>query len=498
MTGIWVGGAFLASAIFGWRMAVLVWCLTGAFWLIRDRSGTVLIVLLVGFAAGAGAVRSVPPPTVESAPGWLDVATGIRGQVASAPTSTGSVQSFRLDVAEAHIDGAWQPMIGAICVTGSPFPPAGIGDHVTVFGRPRPAIDRPAAGQAALQQRGCGATLRATALTIDETGAGWEREFADRRAALSAVLRRAAPGDTGALLSGLVTGDDHGLTRQRELAFIQTGTTHITAMSGSNIALVVSILVTAGIAGGIRHHWLWQVVVVAAIWFYVALVGGEPPVVRAALVASAAIVSVRFGRRPDFVTLIVLAAVTMILVQPTQIWLLSFQFSFAASLGIVMVMSDTRYEGQISNAVAAVKVPIVALIATFPIPWLEIGQISLTTLPANILILPLVSIAYPVAAVAGLLGLIWEPLATVIALPARLCAGGVLAIVDALGDSGQGIVLTGRSTPLEGLIVSALAVALILTMSPDASQWFNRARLRLTRRTESPSREATRGADVGD
>lgn len=498
MTGIWLGGAFLASAALGWRMAVLVWCLSGAIWLIRGRSGGLLFALLIGVAAVAGVFRSVPPPAVEPAPGWLDAATGMRGQVDSSPISTGSIQSFRLEVVEAAIDGAWRPVGGAICVTASPYPPAGLGDHLTVIGRPEPAMDQPAVSQAALHHRNCGARLFASSLTIDQPGASWSRWFADRRADLSEVLRRAAPGDTGALLSGLVTGDDHGLTLRRQAAFLRTGTTHITAMSGSNIALVVSILVTVGVAGGIRHRLLWQIVVVAAVWLYVALVGGEPPVVRAALVATAAVVSVRFGRRPDFITLIMLAAVVMIFIQPAQIWSLSFQFSFAASLAIALVMAGVSYEGQISSAVAFLKTPVVTLIAAFPILWLEIGQISLTTLPANILIVPLVSLAYPLAALAGLLGLIWEPLAIAAALPARLCASGILAIVDGLGSSGQGIVTTGQSTPLEGLIVSALAIALILIMSPDASRWFNRARLRLTRRTASRSSAAPRGAEAGD
>lgn len=498
MTGIWIGGAFLASAAFGWRMAVLVWCLTGAIWLIRGRSGALLLALLVVGAAGIGAVRGVPPSEVEPSLVWLDTATAVRGQVVSSPIRTGSAQSFRLEMAEAAIDGVWRPAGGAVCVTGSPFPPAGLSDRVTVMGEPRPATDLPAAHRSALQYRDCGASLRATTLTIEQSGNGWPRWFADRRADLSGVLRYAAPGDTGALLSGLVTGDDHGLTWQRQQAFIETGTTHITAMSGSNIALVVSILMMAGMAGGLRHRLIWQVMVVAAVWLYVALVGAEPPVVRAALVASAAIASVRFGRRPEFVTLIVVAAVIMVFIQPAQIWLLSFQFSFAASLAIAFVIAGATYEGQVSSAIAVLKAPIVTLIAAFPILWIEIGQVSLTTLPANVLIVPLVSVAYPLAALAGLLGLIWEPLASAAALPARLCASGVLAIVDTLGGSGQGVVTTGRATPLEGVIVSGLAIALIVTMSPDASRWFNRARLRLIRRTASVSSEAPRGVEAGD
>ena len=95
-----------------------------------------------------------------------------------------------------------------------------------------------------------------------------QRAVADLRTRLGTVLRRSAPGDAGVLLSGLVTGDDDGFSPERKNAFIRTGTTHLTAVSGSNLALVAGILATVGSATIGRHRASWQFVTILGIWAY--------------------------------------------------------------------------------------------------------------------------------------------------------------------------------------------------------------------------------------
>ena len=118
------------------------------------------------------------------------------------------------------------------------------------------------------------------------------------------------------LLSGLVTGDDDGFSTERKDAFIRTGTTHLTAVSGSNLALVAGILATIGSATIGRHRVPWQLVTIIGVWAYALISGAQAPSVRAAIVATAAVLAFRVGRRPDFVTLILLAAGAMVLVEP--------------------------------------------------------------------------------------------------------------------------------------------------------------------------------------
>ena len=77
------------------------------------------------------------------------------------------------------------------------------------------------------------------------------------RAEMSESLRRLVPGDAGALLAGLVVGDDSALSRERETAFTNSGTTHLTAVSGSNLALIAGMLVALGRASVGQHRLGW-------------------------------------------------------------------------------------------------------------------------------------------------------------------------------------------------------------------------------------------------
>ena len=87
------------------------------------------------------------------------------------------------------------------------------------------------------------------------------------------------------LLSGLVTGDDDGFSPERKNAFVQTGTTHLTAVSGSNLALVAGILATVGGATIGRHRTSWQFLTILGIWAY-ALVSVPIAIGKTAIVAA--------------------------------------------------------------------------------------------------------------------------------------------------------------------------------------------------------------------
>ncbi|MDQ3694041.1 MAG: ComEC/Rec2 family competence protein [Chloroflexota bacterium] len=483
MTGVWLSAAFLATAAYGWRMAILVWLLCGAIWLRRRCARELTIVMLVGAAAAVGAVRSSPPTTVD-APIWAGDAEGARGEIISQPTASGRGQSFRLAVTEVEIDDTWQPASGTICVFSRPFPITGVGDLIAFAGEPESLADESTAIQSYARHQGCGATVFARFLEIEQRGAGWRRWLADARTRIRDILHGSAFGDSGALLSGLVTGDDQALSDARQAAFLRTGTTHITAVSGANVALLVSILITLGTAGGWRRLLVWQLLVLLGIWGYAVLVGGEPPVIRAALVASAAMLAARVGRRPDFVTLIALAAMVMVLIEPAQVWSLSFQLSFAASLGIVLVLSGLANDGQLVGPAAMVWGTIAAQVATLPVLWYVFGELSLTTLPANLLIAPLILLAFPLPVLASVAGLVWLPLATVLVLPARLCAELVFIVVDWFGGSPRVTAHVGAASPFIALLTTAIAVVTLLGMSPDARRWFNRVSNRLTSASE--------------
>jgi competence protein ComEC len=288
-------------------------------------------------------------------------------------------------------------------------------------------------------------------------------------------LQAAVPGDTGALLAGLVTGDDGALSDNRHRAFIATGTTHITAVSGSNIALVVVLAVPFGGAAGLNRKFAWQVVTILSVWVYDLLVGLQPPAFRAALVAGAAILAVRFGRRADIVTLIVLAAGVELLVRPVDYWTLSFRLSFASSLALSLVLRGASFEGVRGYARSAFLATASAQLAATPLLISSVGNLSPLSLPTNLLIAPFVAIAFPLAALAAVIGSVSTAAGAIVAAPAGVSALVVIRIVDLFGgpvgfNPAQGAVGLG-----DNLLVAGISYAAIAAMSADCRCVVSRA-----------------------
>jgi competence protein ComEC len=311
--------------------------------------------------------------------------------------------------------------------------------------------------------RGCQSSLFATAVSIEGvTGSPW-RALADLRARIGDVLHRAAPGDTGVLLSGLVTGDDEGFSAAREDAFVNSATKHLTAVSGSNLALVAGICATVGAATVGRHRIAWQVASIAAIWGYALISGLQAPAIRAAIVTTGAILAFRIGRRPDFVTLIALAAGAMVLIEPRQIEGLGFRLSVAASLALAIVLPGLVERGRGGAAAGIVAATAAAQVATLPFLLPIFGTVSLLGLPANVIVAPFVAMAMPIAFCGALLGLIAPGLGEVIVAPAALAATATLAIVDVFGVATTSV-RVGTPPFAAALVIAATCACLLLVL----------------------------------
>jgi len=304
--------------------------------------------------------------------------------------------------------------------------------------------------------------MYATSIQVLGSAPSVQRGLADLRSQLGAALRQAAPGDAGVLLSGLVTGEDDGFSTERRNAFIRTGTTHLTAVSGSNLALIAGILATIGSATIGRHRGLWQLITIVAIWAYALISGTQSPSVRAAIVATAAVLAFRVGRRPDYVTLIVLAAGAMVVVEPGQLDSLGFRLSVAASLALVIVMAGMMAMDGAPPLAGVLTATVAAQLATLPVLLPAFGTISLTSIPANIIAVPLVAIAMPLAALAAIAGLIWPPLGEMIAAPAALAATALIRTIDVLGAPEANVGVGVPPLPAAAAIAATASVLLLL------------------------------------
>jgi competence protein ComEC len=476
MIGIATSISVLVGAGLGWWGAGAVAMAVVSVALLRQGRASIVGCVVVVIAALLGAWRvdqsEWQAPLPASVPG-LDAA-----EVVTEPIRTGRFQHF---VAMPRIgDGDEKTRLAQpICVSGEALPVVRLGNLVQLSGKLEAAIDASLDEQAYLKSRNCSGSLFAPTMKIVGSETGPQYLLSEVRERIGRVLRASAPGDAGVLLSGLVTGEDEELSPERKDEFVNSSTKHLTAVSGSNLALVAGIFAVVGGATFGRQRLVWQALTIAALWAYALISGAQSPSVRAAIVATAAILAFRFGRRPDIVTLVLIAAATMVLIDPRQIDSLGFRLSVAASLGLAIALPALLGHGRGAAAAGLIAATLAAQIATLPFLLPIFGTVSLLGLPANILVAPLVAIAMPIAVCAGLIGLVSPQLAEIVAAPAALAADATLAVIDRLGGSAGYFHVGIPPTPVM-VIVSVACTAVIFVMSDEVGFGVDRVRIHLS------------------
>ena len=178
--------------------------------------------------------------------------------------------------------------------------------------------------------------------------------------------------------------------------------THIIAISGFNIAILVAILVR--LAEPFLSRRGAVVFALVGISLYTVLVGADASVVRAALMGGIYLVTNRWLGRPNFAfASLFLAGIVMTVIRPFTLWDVGFQLSFAATLSLMLYADPLtqwtrrrlhrwlqrewveKVMGVLSEAVI---LTIAAQILTLPLMIGYFGQLSIISLLANALILP--------------------------------------------------------------------------------------------------------------
>jgi competence protein ComEC len=209
------------------------------------------------------------------------------------------------------------------------------------------------------------------------------------------------PEPQAALLTGILLGVETGIPADLQDDFAATGTSHIVAISGFNIAIISGVF--AGLArrlfGQRRAVWI----AIAGVAAYAVFVGVSAAVVRAALMGILYLWGRHLGRASFAPVSLAVAALAMTALNPYTLWDVGFQLSFAATLGLVLYAGplERGFERALARMASAeraqriagllneaVIVSLAAQITTLPIILYHFGRLSLVTLVTNFLILP--------------------------------------------------------------------------------------------------------------
>ena len=217
-------------------------------------------------------------------------------------------------------------------------------------------------------------------------------------------LNRLFPEPHASLAAGLLTGSRRGIPTHLSQSFMQSGLTHIIAISGFNITIVISIVLGA-------LFWLplkWRLIpATAAIIAFTVFVGASASVVRAAIMGILGLFALTVGRRSDVRLAILWTAFFMLLWNPKHLWYDgSFQLSFAAVIGLAELSPIIKpYLSRLPNVLGmreALEATIAAQLSAMPIGILLFGNLSLISPLSNILVAPAIPLAMLLCTLAAL------------------------------------------------------------------------------------------------
>jgi competence protein ComEC len=264
-------------------------------------------------------------------------------------------------------------------------------------------------------------------------------------------LRQSVAGlapEARALVPALVLGDTGAMDDDLAASFTTTGLTHLTAVSGANLTILLAFLGVASRWLGMRGWWLRGFSAVAIVGF-VALCRAEPSVVRAAAMGLVATGSLgrargRAGMRP-----LAGAVAFLVILDPWMSRSWGFALSVLATGGIIWWAG--RWADRLARwlwrpLAEAVTITLSAQLATQPVVAALSGQVSLVSLPANLVAGPLVGpatvlgflaagCAVPLPAVASVFGWAAGWCALAIAAVARVFAGAPSAKIAWSADA---------------------------------------------------------------
>jgi competence protein ComEC len=257
---------------------------------------------------------------------------------------------------------------------------------------------------------------------------------ANLRRDFAAGMQSALPEPLASFAMGLLVGQRNTLPPDVSQVLLMVGLTHIIAVSGYNLTI---LLRASKRTLGKRSKRQAALLSLALIAVFLLFAGSSASIVRAAIVSVLSIAAGYYGRQFKPLVLIMLAAAITAWLSPFYVWTdISWYLSFMAFFGVmvlapaIMIRLPKRMHESLPANVALESLCAEAM--TLPYILHIFGQMSLIGIVANVLIAALVPLAMLLSMIAGLAGMIIPSVSGWFALPARLLLTYMLDVADLL------------------------------------------------------------------
>lgn len=217
------------------------------------------------------------------------------------------------------------------------------------------------------------------------------------------------------IVIGLLIGARASIPQNILDDFQKTGLTHILAISGYNITLIINIFALIMSKSGRRSRF-W--ITVCMIGVFAVLTGLSASVVRASIMGVLVILATYLGRKGGGLQLLLLSGMLMVMSNPMiLIRDISFQLSFLSTAGLLVLLPlIEEYFNKLPPFIAeSLSVTLAATVFTTPIILLNFGKFSIVSPFANVLFLPLIPMIMFVSFLMIAASLIFAPLSQLFA-----------------------------------------------------------------------------------
>lgn len=237
-----------------------------------------------------------------------------------------------------------------------------------------------------------------------------------------------------ALQAGIILGVKRNIPDSLMSEFNRTGTTHIIAVSGYNVTIIIMFLAYYLMRFSRKISFFGSLF---GIIIFVILTGAVSSVLRAGILMTLVLFAKYIGRRPYYPILILLVATIMILFNPYILKNdISFQLSFLAFTGLVYIspkIENFKIINKLPDLIKkAFSETMGAQIGVLPILLFNFGILSIIAPLANILILPTISTSMLLGFLGGLGGIIHIELGKLIGIFAWIILKYIIVVTEYL------------------------------------------------------------------
>lgn len=411
VTVAWVLGISLVSLVRSSPLSDLsIWlvCVAVALAITAKRSfhrSHWLVFALVAFTAGAARQSAVPQ--------FSDIAqyngnTGtITGIIIIEPDIRDDRIQLRLQAESIFVNNQTFTTSGQVLVEALVTADVSYGDRIRATG----LLSVPAAGDTFsyadyLGRQGIFTMMPFAGIEVIDSGHGspFHAALLDLKHTVQDGIARTLPEPQAGLLTGILLGNERGISPQLAEDFYRVGAVHIVAISGFNM-IVISAIVMRVLEGIFRRRR--RLIVLCSILFiviYTIFVGASPSIMRATLMSSLLIIGRQLKRNCYAPASLAFATLVLSIADPNVLLDIGFQLSFFAVLGLGLFADPLsrvfrawlgkRFSVPVANGIhICLNEPLiastVAQISTLPLIVLYFGRWSLVALPVNLLIVPI-------------------------------------------------------------------------------------------------------------